>query len=128
MMDQATIARYQPGGDVYAQLESQYGRNGALLIAQAATTGDRDAVNDALERVRGHGEKLDDSTARIFWSQITTDPFDAPLQSLNKGLGTIYSSALLGLLKNPWVLLSLAAVVFYFLGGFRWLGAKLKLA
>lgn len=127
-LDQATIARYQPGGDIYATLEQQYSRNGALLISQAALTGDRDNLNDAIERVRGHGEKLDDSTARIFWSQITTDPFDAPLQSLNKGLGTVYSSALLGLLKNPWVLLTLAGLVFYALGGFRWLGAKLKIA
>lgn len=128
MMDQATIARYNPGGDIYAQLEAQYGRPGALLIAQAATTGDRDAVNNAIERVRGHGEKLDDSTARIFWGQITTDPFDAPLSTLNKGLGTVWSSALLGLLKNPWVVLTLVGVVFYYAGGFRWLWAKLKLA
>jgi hypothetical protein len=127
MMNQATIARYQPGGDIYAQLEGQYGRNGALLISQAAATGDQDAVNDAFVRAK-YGEKLDDSTASIFWHQITTDPFDAPLDSLNKGLGTAYKSAILGLLKNPWVLVTLAGLVFYALGGFRWLGAKLKLS
>ncbi len=126
-MDQATINRYQPGGDLYAQLEAQYGRTGALLIAQAARTGDRDALNEAFGRVR-HGERLEESTAKLFWQQITTDPFDAPLESLNKGLGTAATSALLGVLKNPWVLLAVAGLVFYALGGFRWLGAKLKLA
>ncbi len=126
MMDQATIARYQPGGDIYPQLERQYGRHSALLIAQAAQTGDRDAVNEAFGRVR-HGERLDESTARIFWHQITTDPFDAPLASLNRGLGTTFKSAILGVLKNPWVLLAVAGLVFYAIGGFGWLGRKLKL-
>jgi hypothetical protein len=127
MIDQATIARYQPGGDIYATLEDQYGRNAALLIAQAAQTGDRDSLNEAIAQVR-HGAKLDDSTAKIFWQQITTDPFDAPLDSLNKGLGTVFKSAGLGVLKNPWVLLALALVVFFAIGGHRWLFAKAKLA
>ncbi len=127
MIDQATIARYQPGGDIYAQLEGQYGRNAALLIAQAAQTADRDALNEAIARVR-HGEKLDESTAQIFWHQITTDPFDAPLDTLNKGLGTVFKSAGLGLLKNPWVLLAIAAVIFFAIGGHRWLFNKAKLA
>lgn len=125
-LDQATIARYSPGGDIYATLESQYGRDGALLITQAAQTGDRTNLNDAIERVRGHGAKLDDSTARIFWSQITTDPFDAPLSDLNKGLGVVGSSAILGLLKNPWVLFTLGLVIFGLLGGFKWLWARGK--
>lgn len=126
-MDQTTITRYQPGGDIYAQLEQQYGRNAALLIAQAAQTGDRDAVNEALARVRD-GAKLDDSTASLFWHQITTDPFSAPLASLNKGLGTGLQSAILGVLKNPWVLLTVAGLVFYAIGGFGWLERKIKLS
>ena len=126
-LDQATITRYQPGGDIYATLEERYDRPGALLIAQAAQTGDRDAVNDAIGRVK-HGEKLDDSTARIFWHQVTTDPFEAPLSDLNKGLGTVFGSAIANTFKNPWVLLSIAAFVFFQLGGGRWLANKLKLA
>lgn len=111
------IVRYQPGGDIYAQLEAQYGRNAALLIAQAAQTGDRTALNEAIAQVR-HGAKLNDSTARIFWAQVTTDPFDAPLDSLNKGIGTIVSSALKGTFSNPWVLLLTIAIgigAFFFL-------------
>ena len=126
-MNNETIQRYQPGGDIYAQLEAKYGRTGALLIAQAAQTGDRDAVNQALSRVK-YGERLDDSTAQIFWRQVTTDPFDAPLASLNKGLGAVFKSAGLGVLKNPWVLLAIAALVFLAVGGHRWLASKLNLA
>lgn len=120
------IQRYQPGGDIYAQLETQHGRPGALLVSQAALTGDRTAITEALARLR-FGEPLDESTARIFWSQIRSDPFDAPLSSLNKGFGTVFKSAGLGLLKNPWVLVALAAVVFFAIGGHRWLFAKAQL-
>ena len=38
------------------------------------------------------------------------------------------SSAGLGVLKNPWVLLAIAALVFLAIGGHRWLGSKLNLA
>ena len=126
-MDQATIARYLPGGDIYPQLETQYGRNGALVISQAAATGNRDALTEAFAQVRD-GARLDDSTASIFWHQVTTDPFDAPLSDLNKGLGVVGKSAILGLLKNPWVLLTAGLVVFGMLGGFKWLFGKAKLA
>jgi hypothetical protein len=126
-MTNELIQRYQPGGDIYAKLESQYGRPGALLIAQAAQTGDSVAVNEAIVRAK-YGEALDESTARIFWKQVTTDPFEAPLASLNKGLGIFSKSALLGLLKNPWVMIALVVVVFGALGGFRWLLGKYKLA
>lgn len=125
-MNKATIQRYQPGGDLYAQLEAQYGRNGALLIAQAATSGDRGRVTDAIERVR-YGARLDDSTARLFWSQITTDPFEAPLASANAALGTIGTSAIIGLFKNPWVLLVVAALIFHAFGGFAWLAKRWRL-
>lgn len=117
MISQDIIDRYQPGGDIYAQYETQYGRNAALLVAQAAQTGDRDALNEGIARVR-HGEKLDDSTASIFWGQVTTDPFSAPLDTLNKGIGTIVGSALKGTFTNPWVLLLAVGLVigalFYF--------------
>jgi hypothetical protein len=46
-MDQATIARYQPGGDLYAQIVSEYGQAAADGIAAAAATGDQNQVNNA---------------------------------------------------------------------------------
>jgi len=125
-MTPALIARYQPGGDIYAKLEVTYTRKGALVVAQAAQSGDQFAVTDALERVK-YGERLSESTARLFWGQITTDPFEAPLASANKAIGTIGSSAIIGLFKNPWVLVAVAALVFYALGGFGWAWNKLKL-
>jgi hypothetical protein len=121
------IQRYQPGGDIYAQLDAKYGRGGALIVAQAARTGDRFAVNNAIERVR-YGERMSESTARIFWGQITTDPFDAPLASLDKTLQASAGSLIKNIFKNPWVLLLVAALVFHAFGGFNWLGNKLKLA
>jgi hypothetical protein len=127
MIDQATIQRYQPGGDLYAQYESLYGRNGALLIAQAALSGDRPTITDAIARA-DYGAALDDSTARLFWSQITTAPFDAPLSALNTGLGNTVGSFLRGVFSNPWVLLAAGLLVFAALGGFKWLEKNLKLA
>lgn len=120
------IQRYQPGGDIYARLETERGRTGALLVAQAALTGDRTAITEALAQLNS-GDPRDESTARQFWSQVTNDPFDAPLESLNKGFGTVFKSAGLGILRNPWVLLALAAVVFFAIGGHRWLFAKAQL-
>lgn len=125
MMDAATIARYQPGGDIYARLEASYGRQGALLVSQAALTGDRFAVTDAIERVR-YGERMSESTARIFWRQITTDPFDAPLETLNTALEASAGSLVKNIFKNPWVLLLVAGLIFYALGGFTWAGKKLQ--
>jgi hypothetical protein len=120
------IQRYQPGGDIYARLEAERGRTGACLVAQAALTGDRTAITEALAQLNS-GDPRDDSTARLFWSQVTTDPFDAPLESLNSGLGVFGRSAIVGVLRNPWVLLALAAVVFYAIGGPRWLFEKARL-
>lgn len=75
-----------------------------------------------------YGERMSDSTARLFWNQITTDPFDAPLESLNKGLQVGAGSLLKNIFKNPWVLLLVAGLILYALGGFGWLARKLKLA
>jgi hypothetical protein len=112
-MTKAQIDRYQPGGDIYARLEAQYGRVGALSVAQSALSGDRTSITEALAQLKS-GDPRDESTARQFWSQVTTDPFDAPLASLNSGLGTVFSSAIVGVFKNPWVLLALAAGVVFF--------------
>jgi hypothetical protein len=34
-MDRTLIQRYQPGGDIYAQLKAKYGDAGAALVAMA---------------------------------------------------------------------------------------------
>ena len=108
-MNQALINRYLPGGDIYAQLESQYGRNAALLASHAAKTGIRQNVTEALARIR-NGERLDESTASILWGQLTTDPLGAPLDAANKQLSALAGNTALAFLRNPMVLLILALV------------------
>lgn len=116
------VSRYQPGGDIYAKLQAQYGTQAANEIAAAAATNDRDKLSEALNIAAGRGPSdAPASTWSIFWSQITNDPFAAPLESANNALGTIGISAILGVLKNPWVLLTVAGILFYLLGGFTWL-------
>ena len=113
MIDAALVQRYQPGGDIYAKLEARYGRNGALLVAQAARTApDLSYITAAIARVE-FGERLDDSTASIFWKQITTDPLAAPLEGANKLLGKTF----LSFFKSPWVVLTIGIALFVMLGG-----------
>jgi hypothetical protein len=50
-----------------------------------------------------------DTTASDFLSQIETNPLAAPLASANTLLGNTF----LSFLKNPWVILTIAAVVFF---------------
>jgi hypothetical protein len=108
-MDAATIQRYQPGGDIYASLAASYGTPGAQQVATAALTGDETQVNAALTQVK-YGAPLNTSTAEIFGTQLATDPLGAPLADLNTALGNTFFS----FLKNPWVLITIAALVFFF--------------
>lgn len=85
------VARYQPGGDIYATLLSQYGQADADYIAQAAATGERAQLTEAIAYVR-HGAALNDSTAGIFLDQILTDPLDAPLDALDAGVKKLFDS------------------------------------
>lgn len=104
-------SRYQPGGDIYAKLESQYGTAGANRVAIADASGAPYAVNDALTAIK-YGDRLPDSTAAIFYDQVTTDPLAAPLASANNVLG----NSVLSFLKNPWVLILVLVLVWGWLG------------
>ena len=108
-MEQATIDRYQAGGDIYATLAAQYGAAAADQIAAAAATGDRAQLSDAIELARGNGPARETSTLSIFGNQLATDPLAAPLDSLNNQLG----KAFWNVLKNPFVLLLAIAAVAY---------------
>lgn len=107
------LDRYAPGGDIYSSVDRQYGPDAAERVYSAARTGDRFKVTQALSNLR-FGADLDGSTLSNFFTQVTTDPFAAPLDTANRAIGTVASSALLGVLKNPWVLVSLSAAVYYF--------------
>ena len=108
--------RYQIGGDIYAKLAAQYGTSGADRVALADASGVQGATATALGEVKW-GATGSDSIVANFFNQITTDPLAAPLESANNQIG----NAVLGVLKNPWVLLAVAAVVFFQLGGWNWL-------
>lgn len=89
MISQETIARYQPpNGDLFHNYSVLYGNNGALIIAQAATTGDPTIITDAIVRVK-YGERLDESTFNALWHQLSTDPLGAPLDALTSGFNQI---------------------------------------
>ena len=114
-MDTTTIARYQPGGDIYATILSQHGAAAAAQIAAAAQTGDETQINAVLAQYVGTLTPdvavplSTDTTASDFLNQIATDPLAAPLASANTLLGNTF----LSFLKNPWVVLTIAAVVFF---------------
>jgi hypothetical protein len=109
-MDQATINRYQPGGDIYAQMVKNYGASNANAIASAALSGDETQVNAAIDTAQ-FGAPLDSSTTDQFVNLIETDPLGAPLADLNTTLGNTF----LSFLKNPWVLLTGGFLAFVFL-------------
>jgi len=114
MIPAATVQRYQPpNGDIYKSLAATYGQNGALLVAQAARTSEfPNDISNAIVRVQ-YGERLEDSTAKLFLQQITTNPLAAPLEGVNKILGKTF----LSFLTSPWVLLALGLALFVMFGG-----------
>lgn len=123
-MNRELILRYQPGGDIYAQLEQQYGGNAAIQIASVARTGDSRAITETLARIR-NGERLPDSTVALLWTQLTTDPLGAPLDSANRQISALAGNTAMAFLRNPMVLLVLAVVGFgvwvNFFGFPKWL-------
>lgn len=114
-------SRYQPGGDIYARLASQYGQAGADRVARADASGVPYAVNDALVAIR-HGDPLSTSTTGIFLDNITSDPLGAPLESANNQI----AKAVGNLFKNPWVLLVVAVVIITQLDGWAWIRKHVK--
>jgi hypothetical protein len=111
MMPPDLIQRWQPGGDIYAQVVAAYGVDAANACAAAATTGDRTQVTAALESIK-YGQPLQDSTAALFLDQITSDPLAAPLASADG----LIRKTLLAFAASPFVAIAavagIAAVVF----------------
>ena len=110
MIPPDTIARYQAGGDIYAQFVALYGADAANQIAAAAATGDRTQLNTVLETVKGSPAASDASTAQLFVQQLITDPLGAPLAGLNNLVG----NSVIDFFKNPWVLAAAGAIIFFF--------------
>lgn len=120
------LTRYYTFGDLWQQVFAQYGYAAAERVAAAAETGSLTAVNATLSDIRrgvtpaSYPGADDTSTAGLFWQQITTDPFAAPLDSANNQIGNVFKN----IFRNPFVLLALVGVVFYLVGGFDWIKRK----
>jgi hypothetical protein len=106
------ILRYQAGGDIYAQFQTQYGTQSADSIAAAAATGDRTQLNNAIANAKGN-PAMDTSTLDALTTQLETNPLGAPLDALNG----VLSNTFLSFLKNPAVLLALVIFGFFVMGG-----------
>jgi|GEM_PF-4953855 hypothetical protein len=104
-MEPIPVSRYAPGGDIYQALAKDYGTAGAEKVYNAALSGDRGAITDAIVSVK-HGQPLNDSTAEIFLQQIISDPLAAPIESLNNQVGNVFKNLLL----NPFALVALGVV------------------
>ncbi len=110
-MPSDTLNRYAPGGDIFADIEARYGRAAAEQVATAAESGESGAVAEALAQIR-FGAERSESTLGEFGRLIATDPFGAPLASLNTGLGNVFGSFIRGVVTNPWVLAAVALAVY----------------
>lgn len=112
-MNDTTVSRYQDGGDIYAEIKTIYGKQAANTLAQIVRE-TRDTVNVStyLGELR-NGPALEESGAKIFAENMTTDPFGAPLASANRALSASMGSAIKGVFSNVWVLLlAIIALVF----------------
>jgi hypothetical protein len=121
-LDQGTIDRYQPGGDLYASIQSQYGNDAANAAASAAATGSNDTLNLTLSNIRRGTYTVGSpnggtSTWGNFFSQLYNDPLGAPLQQAGvvaSNTASDVNSTLKGVLgslfSNPLTLLLTLAV------------------
>jgi hypothetical protein len=110
---------YETGSYGYWEVADRYGEAAADAVAEAAARGDTAAVNNALSNARRGTTNADyagsTSTLGNLWTQLTTDPLAAPLDAAN----TQISRAIGNVFKNPFVLLTVLAVIFFALGGWQ---------
>lgn len=79
-VDNPTIARYQPGGDLYGTVNRTYGPDAADRMATAAASGSRAQLNSRMAELRGAPVQTGStSTIGNFFTQIRTDPLRAPI-------------------------------------------------
>lgn len=108
-------ADYAPGGRLYLQLTAQYGIQAAEDAYEASKWGERDDVAAALFKYRNAEFRTQPGSASTignFFTQITTDPLAAPLESANNQIG----KAVWNVVKNPFVLAVVALLVWWKLG------------
>lgn len=108
---------YQPGGTAYNNAWNTFGQAVADKLAAAAYDEDWALVGDIIDKARAAqgytAAPTGGSTSTLgnLYTQLTTNPLSAPLDGANN----IIQNSFLSLLKNPWVLVTIAALVFFFL-------------
>lgn len=127
--------RYSPTGDMFAQIESAYGREAAMRVYSAALVDDggtqfRATLSDVLASKQGrtgYGPQKETSATKILGEQIYTDPLGAPIDAV----GTVVKNAVKSATGNwgVWLLVAAGAVaLFFYFGGSKpirkWLTAK----
>jgi hypothetical protein len=96
-------SRYAPGGDIFAQIDSQHGREAATRLYSLALLDDNKPflnylsdLNAADEKRQGVGTtaQLTESTASALGSQLWNDPLGAPIEQLGKVVQNTTKAAL----------------------------------
>jgi hypothetical protein len=90
-MDQYTINRYQPGGDLYAAEQAKYGTSVAGQIANAALANDELTITSIAEGLK-YGANKDTSALDALGSQLYNNPLGAPLEQAGKVAGNTFTS------------------------------------
>lgn len=118
-------------GAAWWDLADRFGFSVALeQVAAAASARDLAALNAAISDTRrgtssaSYPPPGSDSTWSNFWDQIGTDPLGAPLEAADRQI----ARAVANVFKNPFVLIGVAALGFYLVGGFDWLKRKVATA
>lgn len=126
-MTAQTQSEYAPGGWRYNNIANNYSvaaANDAAAIA--ADGGEQWEVSEALSKYNKNAQPVVGGTSAIgnFFTQITTDPLAAPLESANNQIG----NAVMGVFRNPWVLIAVALLIFHLLGGFDYVKRRIARA
>ena len=120
------LTRYIVGGDMWEAVGKKYGREAAEQLSNIAEAGDLTQFNFALSSLNRSGvvSPVQNSRTSTLWNftdQLLTDPLAAPADSLNNQLGKAFKN----IFGSPWILVALAAVVFFWIGGAQWSKGKL---
>lgn len=115
-LDASTKSLYAPGGASYNGIRNAYGQAAAdEAYRLSLTVADRSQITEAMNKYRAQYSNPNEGTESFWgnlWTQLTTDPLAAPLESANNQLG----KAVWNVVKNPWVLLVVALLVWWKLG------------
>lgn len=127
-LDASIKAGYAPGGVYYNNIKAAYGAAAADAAYRASlTASQRSEITDAVNKYRAQVTNPNEGTTSFWgnlWRQVTTNPLQAPIESANNQIGNV----VVNVLKNPWVLATIALLIFHALGGFDWLKRKLASA